>query len=188
MPCGRLPIESDRPFPPQARFKNGKALLSWRVTILPFVEQKALYDQFHLDEPWDSEHNRQLIEKMPPVYANPKLDPKLVQAGKTNYLATTGPDTMFDGEKGANFGMIRDGTSNTVMVVEANADRAVLWTAPDDLEIDPKDPHDGLGAFQPGVIMALFADGSVHRLAVTLDAETLSNLFNPRDGKVVRFE
>ncbi|HEV3341576.1 MAG TPA: DUF1559 domain-containing protein [Pirellulales bacterium] len=175
-------------FPARASFKKGKPLLSWRVAILPFVEQQALYGQFHLDEPWDSEHNRKLIEKIPPVYANPKLDPKLVQAGKTNYLAPTGTATLFDGEKGATMATIADGTSNTLMIVEANADRAVIWTAPDDLEIDPDNPRDGLGEFQPGVIMALFADGSVHRLLATLDAETLANLFNPRDGKVVRIE
>ncbi|MGH7134142.1 MAG: DUF1559 domain-containing protein, partial [Pirellulales bacterium] len=151
-------------FPARARFENGKPLLSWRVAILPFIEQKALYDQFHLDEPWDSEHNRKLIEKMPPVYANPRLDARLVQAGRTNYLAPTGPGTLFEGEKGAGLGTIRDGTSNTVMVVEANADRAVAWTAPDDLEIDPDHPHDGLGEFQRGFIMALFADGHVSRL------------------------
>ena len=173
-------------FPPHARFKNGRPLLSWRVAILPFVGQQALYNEFHLDEPWDSEHNRKLIEKMPPVYANPKLDPKLVRAGKTNYLAPTGPNALFDGEKGPAFRNITDGTSNTVMVVEANADRAVIWTAPDDLEIDPDNPHDGLGQFQPGLIMALFADGSVHTLPANLDAETLANLFNPRDGKVIQ--
>jgi prepilin-type processing-associated H-X9-DG protein len=109
-----------------------------------------------------------------------------VQAGKTNYLAPTGPNTLFDGEKGAGIQAIIDGTSNTVMAVEANADRAVVWTAPDDLEIDADDPHDGLGEFQPGLIMVLFADGSVHQLPATLDAETLANLFNPRDGNVIQ--
>src|SRR5262249_54155708 len=42
--------------------KDGKKpLLSWRVAILPFIEQDNLYQQFHLDEPWDSEHNKKLI-------------------------------------------------------------------------------------------------------------------------------
>lgn len=73
--------------------------------------------------PWDSEHNRKLIEKMPPVYANPSIDAKLTQAGKTTYLAPTGKGTMFDGEKQFDFASIRDGTSNTILVVESNADR-----------------------------------------------------------------
>lgn len=175
-------------FPPRAIFADGKPLLSWRVAILPMVEQKALYDQFHLDEPWDSEHNRKLIEKMPPVYANPNLDTKLTQAGKTAYLAPTGQGTMFDGEKSANFGSIKDGTSNTLLVVEANADRAVIWTKPDDLEIDPDKPHDGLGDIHPGGFLAVFADGHTNFIKKTIDAATLLNLFNPRDGQVVNID
>ncbi|HJT31687.1 MAG TPA: DUF1559 domain-containing protein [Pirellulales bacterium] len=178
----------NKKFPARAIFADGKPLLSWRVAILPMVEQKALYDQFHLDEPWDSEHNRKLIEQMPPVYANPNLDASLTQAGKTNYLAPTGSGTMFDGEKQANFATIRDGTSNTVMVVEANADRAVIWTRPDDLEIDAEKPRDCLGELRPGGFLAVFADGHTSFLRNTLDATTLLNLFNPRDGQVVNFE
>ena len=51
--------------------KDGKPLLSWRVLILPFLDQQALYDQFHLDEPWDSPHNRTLIAKMPAIFRCP---------------------------------------------------------------------------------------------------------------------
>src|SRR5207302_1956982 len=51
--------------------KNGKPLLSWRVAILPFIEQDNLYKQFHLDEPWDSDHNKKLLARMPNVYALP---------------------------------------------------------------------------------------------------------------------
>ena len=50
---------------------QGKPLLSWRVHVLPYLEEQALYDQFKLDEPWDSPHNRKLIEKMPKVFENP---------------------------------------------------------------------------------------------------------------------
>ena len=61
-----------REFPARAIFdKQGKPLLSWRVQILPFVEEGELFKQFHLDEPWDSEHNKPLIAKMPAVYAKP---------------------------------------------------------------------------------------------------------------------
>ncbi len=60
-------------FPPAyiADKATGKPLLSWRVAILPFLEQDALYKQFHLDEPWDSAHNKTLIARMPPVYRSP---------------------------------------------------------------------------------------------------------------------
>src|SRR5262249_7254639 len=51
---------------------KGKPLLSWRVAILPFIEEEALYRQFKLDEPWDSPHNKKLIPLMPKTYAAPK--------------------------------------------------------------------------------------------------------------------
>lgn len=55
--------------------KDGKPLLSWRIAILPFIEQQALYEQFKRDEPWDSEHNKKLIEKMPKLYAPVRESP-----------------------------------------------------------------------------------------------------------------
>ena len=66
---------------------DGKPLLSWRVYILPYIDQKQLFDQFHLDEPWDSAHNKTLIEKMPVVFRSPKSQ---AQKGKTNYLVPVG--------------------------------------------------------------------------------------------------
>ena len=65
--------------------KQGKPLLSWRVKILPLIGQDALYRQFHLDEPWDSEHNKKLIPLMPPVYMAPG---STAGPGKTNYHTT----------------------------------------------------------------------------------------------------
>jgi hypothetical protein len=59
-------------FPPPALCdKHGRPLLSWRVLLLPYVEHDDLYQQFKLDEPWDSPHNLRLLERMPPLYALP---------------------------------------------------------------------------------------------------------------------
>ena len=75
-------------FPPQAiRSKDGKPLLSWRVAILPFIEQESLYKEFHLDEPWDSEHNKKLIPRLPPTLASPLLPARHRELGLTTYLA-----------------------------------------------------------------------------------------------------
>ena len=54
---------------------TGKALLSWRVALLPFLEENELYKQFHLDEAWDSDHNKKLLAKMPRVFAPPGFRP-----------------------------------------------------------------------------------------------------------------
>src|SRR5690606_13567468 len=67
--------------------KDGKPLLSWRVGLLPFLEEGALYNEFHLDEPWDSDHNKKLIARMPAVYRSPNSK---APAGKTIYLGVGG--------------------------------------------------------------------------------------------------
>ncbi len=58
-------IDSHKRFPTDIVDADGKPLLSWRVAILPYLEQQGLYNQLHLDEPWDSDHNRQVLSSMP---------------------------------------------------------------------------------------------------------------------------
>lgn len=159
--------------------KDGKPLLSWRVHVLPFVEQVQLYKQFHLDEPWDSDHNKALIAKMPDVYKNPKLDPAAAAQGLTNYLQATGKFALFRADVEPTFASITDGSSNTIAAVEA--EKTVIWTKPDDLEIDPKQPFADLN-FRPGGFLALFVDGHVSLVPSTFPPEMLANLFNPQDG------
>jgi hypothetical protein len=166
--------------PLQASYdKDGKKLLSWRVHILPYLEREDLYERFRLDEPWDSEHNKKLIPLMPSVFQNPNLP-----AGefKTNYLAVSGKGTLFDGQQKISLGAIRDGTANTLMLVEANADRAVIWTKPEDLEVDEKDPPAGLGKLRPSIFVVAFADGHVTSLPTSLPPKTLWAIFT-RNGR-----
>jgi hypothetical protein len=131
--------------------KDGTPLLSWRVAILPYLEQESLYMQFHLDEPWDSPHNKKLIEKMPKVYAH-GADPDANKRGETHYRVFTGPQTPFPDavppyeahrSSGRFPGSFTDGTSMTILVVEAA--EAVPWTKPDELPYDPNGPLPRLG-------------------------------------------
>jgi hypothetical protein len=142
---------------PAGLSKDGKPLLSWRVYLLPYFDESELFKQFHLDEPWDSPHNRTLIEKMPQVY---RLPMSKTPAGRTNYLLPVGGGAVFEADKPTKFADIKDGTSNTIMVVEADDDHAVVWTRPEDLSFDPKDPTKGLGRFGGGFNAAI-CDGSV---------------------------
>jgi len=160
---------------------NGKPLLSWRVAILPFVEQGALYRQFKLDEPWDSETNRALIAKMPSVY----LRPGTPNEGKTLYLLPTGKSALFSTDKPMRISGITDGTSNTVMAVEAAPDRAVIWTKPDDLPFNPERPLDGLIGPGGTFFQALFADGSVRVISANTDNAVLKAIFSPQGGEAV---
>jgi len=144
------------------RDKDGKPLLSWRVAILPYIEEQPLYEEFHLDEPWDSAHNRSLISKMPTLFADsdPKLQ-QLVQGGKTMIQVPVGPETMFFNNDGAKFAEIKDGTSNTIMIVEVDPAHAVEWTKPADWEVDLKNPSQGLARADRDFFTAAYADGHV---------------------------
>lgn len=166
-------------FPRSSYTEDGKPLLSWRVHVLPFIEQQQLYRQFRLDEPWHSEHNKALIAKMPDIYKNPKLDATDAEKGLTNYLQPTGKFALFRRDKEPTFAFITDGSSNTIAAVESQ--KKVIWTQPDDLEIDPEKPLAELN-FLPGGFYALFADGHVSLVPANFPPEVLANLFNPQDG------
>ncbi len=173
----------NRRFPARAVFDDdGKPLLSWRVLMLPYLEEQQLFEEFRMDEPWDSEHNRKLIDRMPAAFHNPS---STAEPGKTVYLAPVGEGTLFDGSKGKSFAEIRDGTSNTIMLLEANDSEAVVWTRPDDWQYDPSRPMAGLGSAHPGGFSAAFADGSVRFLADSLDPEIFKALLTIADGQAV---
>jgi hypothetical protein len=172
-------------FPAIANFdKEGKPLLSWRVHILSFVDAGELYKEFHLDESWDSPHNKTLIAKMPAVYRCPSMKRSLV--GRTTYLGPVGEHMMFTGTaQDVRIKDITDGTSNTIFLVDANDDHAVIWTKPEDLEINPKDPLAPLLGHHPGGFSAAFVDGSVHFLVQTIGKKELYELFTRDGGEVV---
>jgi hypothetical protein len=173
--------------PPAAGYgADGKPTLSWRVQILPFLgeaEQK-LYEEFHLDEPWDSPHNRKLIPRMPDVYRSPGS--KLEEKGITSYLVVVGDETVFPGREGLSTGEIKDGLSRTLLVVEVPDGRAVPWTKPEDLPFEPEQLAKTLGGPFEGGFHALFANGiNVRFLRVPIDPETLRALSTRAGGESV---
>jgi hypothetical protein len=173
--------DAHKHFPAAASYDaHGKPLLSWRVQILPFLECEVLYEQFHLDEPWDSEHNRKLIDQMPAVYRSPAS--KLKEKGRTSYLVPVGKDTVFPGREGIPLKEIKDGTSKTIIAVEVDDQHAVIWTKPEDLPFDPNNPAKGLGGLYPGGFSALFCDGSVRFVKLPEDPSRLRAMFT-RAGK-----
>jgi hypothetical protein len=176
--------DAKKRFPPAYKAdKDGKPLLSWRVLILPMIEQVELYNQFHLDEPWDSENNKKLIAKMPPEFRSPSSK---AGEGKTNYLTVRGENTVFPGKEGVRIADITDGTAYTIAIVEASDEKAVIWTKPDDYDFDSNNPVKGLAALHPSVILAGFADGSVRPLSALLDPDVIKGLFSRNGGEVVQ--
>ncbi|MBC8356291.1 MAG: DUF1559 domain-containing protein [Planctomycetes bacterium] len=173
-----------RSFPPRVddRDADGRSGLSWRVHLLPLINERKLYKEFALDQPWDSPHNKRLIEKMPNVYESQWLG---IKTGHTTFLAPAGEDTIFGGPKAVAFNNIIDGTSNTMTLVEVKPSLSVPWTAPKDYAFNPTLPAEGLRVGTDGRFLAALADGSVQMLRANIPAELFLRLFQMSDRKVI---
>jgi hypothetical protein len=182
--------DTTRQLPRPAIEKDGKPLLSWRVALLPYVEEEALYRQFRLDEPWDSDHNKRLIPMIPRVYLRPKEAPD--GSGRTYYQAVVGKGLLFDFKHVNKAGQpagrqlmdITDGTSNTIMIVVAKD--PVIWTKPEDVDADDGRPIlPRLDTrFTAGTVM-LMADGAVRTVPKTVSEATLKAALTVNGGDVL---
>ena len=170
-------------FPAQANFdEDGKPLLSWRVHILPYLEEQTLFDQFHLNEPWDSPHNKKLIDQIPQIYSCPSSP---LQGAKTTYLMPQGKGLFLEGKERITLRQITDGTSNTAALVEVKDKHAVIWTRPDDLEWNPKKPLAKLGSCHPGIFSMAFVDGHIQVISMDIDAKVLKSMFTRNGGEKI---
>ncbi len=165
--------------------KTGKPHLSWRVLLLPYLDQQALYNEFHLDEPWDSPHNKPLVSKMPAIFACPDEAGKLTAEGKSTYLTPRSKQSIFPGNLGVKLEEITDGTSNTIMIVDAGDQAAVVWTKPDDWEINDADPVKGLFGHHSDGTNVCFADGGVRFLKASVNPMVLLSLLTKNGGEVI---
>ena len=187
-------------FPHNTYTPDGKPLLSWRVHILPYIEQEALYNQFHLDEPWDGPNNIRLLANMPRTYARPADRTRAVAV--TYYRGFSSPGAVFerrpnhltprflpllgrfpDPRAGLRI-PFKDGTSETLLVVEAGD--PVEWTRPEDLDASPGKPFPKMGGLGwRTVFQAALADGSVRSLKLDTPEDTLRALVTHGGGEAL---
>ncbi len=152
-----------------------KPLLSWRVAILPYVEQENLYKEFDQSKPWDDPHNMKLIAKMPKIYTVPGVTAK---EGLTHYRALMGFATPLEPQKGAgylgknNLVSLVDGTTNVILAFEAK--EPTIWTKPDDLPFDADGALPKFGV-APAGFNVVMCDGS----AFFVNAKVAENVLRP---------
>ncbi len=150
---------------------NGNPIHSWRVLILPFLEEKLLYQQYDFNEPWDGPKNSQMAEKIPEVYRCPSgLVDETPLAEKTQYFAVVGPGTAWSAGNGRRITEFTDGVSNTILVIEASG-LGVNWMEPRDVSVDEaidlltKKPRSGHMHLVDGFLTATYYETSYRNVA-----------------------
>lgn len=168
---------------------QGEFSHSWRIAILPFLAEQELYDDYHFDEPWDSERNLTLQPRMPDVFRSP-LDS--TDSVNTSWIGITSPElaasktsrrqnmTFLNGQDGTSMKNFTDGTSNSIALVETTS--PVPWTQPADIVYSADQPIPQFGGWFPNGFHAAFADGRADFLALYNSETNLRNLFTISDG------
>jgi prepilin-type processing-associated H-X9-DG protein len=188
----------NRSFPPAyVADENGKPMTSWRVLILPYLEQQHLYSQYDFNQPWDSPQNMAVANTMPPQYRSPLEPNPAKNTNHTSYMLFAGKDSAFnDPKKPPSFAQLVDGSSNTMALAEVN-NSGVIWTQPTDLDTaqldfmirDMKNAQPGqLNTAQPMGINVGFFDGSVRTLSKNVSPEELRKAADPDDGQAVNLD
>ncbi|QDU95329.1 DUF1559 family PulG-like putative transporter [Lignipirellula cremea] len=170
--------DQNRTYPPAfTTDENGKPMHSWRVLILPYLEESALYEQYDFDEPWDGPNNSKLMDKCPEVFRC------LADDGDPNassYQVVVDEKTGWKANDGVRVQSITDGISQTIAVVEVRQP-GQNWLDPTPLKI----ADIPLGKPHSGGMNVVYFDGSTHFLPANVDRETLRRLLQINDGEVI---
>ena len=150
---------------------EGNRLHSWRTLILPFLELSHLYEKIDLSKPWDDPANATAKDAVLQIYTCPRTPH---ENGLTTYLAVVGADCAFPGSEPRRFADITDGTDATIMVIDADSERAVHWMSPRDIEADDviESVKESEGNHDGKTIVA-FAAGNISSVENDIDEEEL---------------
>lgn len=187
-------------FPPAyAADDVGRPMHSWRVLILPFLEEGNLYNRYNFGEPWDGPHNQTLLPMVPQIYTCPNhrgdsRDARFRGTRWTSYLAVTGPGTLFPGSKSSSLTDLSRDAERLVLIAEvANID--IPWTAPIDLDVRtmdftinaPDGSRPAISTRDPYGPHVVFADGSQDRLSESMSPEEVKGLLTVGGVEMIDF-
>ena len=197
-----------RHFPPAVIVENG-VKRSWRVELLPYLDEPVLARAYRKDEPWDSLENKQVLARMPAVFRHPADDRAEPYAAYFAVVAENAEKSsgrfggatawLAEGPRGKGTGLteVRDGTVDTILAVESK--RPVPWTKPEDITYDAAEEFREapepriaawaaalkLGGFTPGQFQVAFADGSVRAIGDSIDSGSLRAMLTRNGGEVI---
>ncbi|MBA4106762.1 MAG: hypothetical protein C0485_13480 [Pirellula sp.] len=167
---------------------SGRPYHSWRILMLPTIEQPDIADAYNWEEPWDSPHNSDLVSAQIDVFQCPS-DYSLFHERRpatTSYFAIVGPQTAWPLDRGLPLDEITDGREQTILLLEA-AGLEVPWGKPQDLSFDEavsiltSEPDDRVAHI--GGVNAAFANGSVRFLPVPMNRKMAEALLTARGGE-----
>jgi type II secretory pathway pseudopilin PulG len=159
---------------------KGKRMHSWRVLLLPFLGERALYQQYDMTQPWDGPTNSMLVSRMPAVYASPG-DDTAKTTFETSYVVVVGKNTIFPGATSVTMDKVTDGLANTLLVVEST-ESGISWMEPKDLDASKMNYGINSGttncirSYHPYGAQAVFADTQTHFLTDDLPSEYVEAL------------
>jgi beta-lactamase regulating signal transducer with metallopeptidase domain len=168
-------------YPPAAVVgPDGKTVHSWRVELLPYLGEQELFESYRLDEPWDGEHNKPLVEKTPSIYATSFWSDK----GDADYFVVTGEGTLFDADQPGRRESVADAPGETILLLQSR--QKVAWTKPVDIETTAD--HDSVRPFRGHGkgFYAAFADGTVKFVSKATSAASVRAMFTKAGGDEVK--
>ncbi|MSR56603.1 MAG: DUF1559 domain-containing protein [Planctomycetaceae bacterium] len=178
--------------PPYIADASGRPMHSWRVLLLPYLDQGDLYAKYRFDEPWDGPNNSKLHSIVVKVFQCPDDQKGGTPSTNTSYCAVIGDETAWPEDRSISLDQISkgDGLTNTLLVVEV-ANSGIHWMEPRDLHLQQMSPTincktgQGISSRHPGVVNAAFANGRVKPLSEQLPAATIRALLTVRGGETI---
>jgi len=162
---------------------EGNRLHSWRTLILPYFEQKLVFESIDFSKPWDDPANTEARETVMSIYECPSA---LHEEGLTTYLGVFGPNCVFSGSVPRKMSEITDAMENTIAVVDVDSDQAVHWMSPYDVSEEVVLKYDSKSQTNhPGMLLAAFLDGHVEAISLDIDQDILRGMLTVAGGETI---